>query len=73
VPDPSPRLTCPKAADYLAERHGVTVTAEFLRRLTLAGEIPSLRLSERKLLISTADLDTWVERGRTPAHSGTTS
>jgi hypothetical protein len=40
-----------------------------VRRLTLTGEIPSLQLSERKLLIATDDLDTWVEHGRTPAHS----
>jgi hypothetical protein len=73
VPDPSPYRTCPKAAHYLAERHGVSVTAEYLRRLTLTGEIPSLRLSERKLLIHVDALDAWVERGRTPAHSGATS
>ena len=46
APNPSPRLTCPKVANYLAARHGVT--AELVRRLTLTGEIPSLRLSERK-------------------------
>jgi excisionase family DNA binding protein len=73
VPDPSPRLTCPKAADYLAQRHGVSVTDDYVRRLTRTGELPSLRLSERKLLIATDDLDAWVERGRTPAHSGAAS
>ena len=66
APNPSPRLTCPKVANYLAARHGVTVTAEYVRQLTLTGEIPSQRLSERKLLIATDDLDTRVEHGRTP-------
>jgi hypothetical protein len=34
APNPSPRLTCPKVANYLAARHGVTVTAEYVRQLT---------------------------------------
>ena len=38
MPNPSPRLTCLKATDYLAARHGVTVTAEYVRRLNLTHE-----------------------------------
>jgi hypothetical protein len=34
APNPSPRLTGPKVANYLAARHGVTVTAEYVRQLT---------------------------------------
>jgi hypothetical protein len=40
VPDPSRYRTCPKAADYLAERHGISVADDYVRRLIRSGELP---------------------------------
>ena len=40
MPDPSRYRTCLKAADYLAERHGITVTDDYVRRLIRIGELP---------------------------------
>ena len=48
MPSPSPRLTCPKAADYLAAGMTSPSPPSTCGRLNLTGEIPSLRLSERK-------------------------
>lgn len=65
-----PRMRRTEASTYLAEKHGVTMSAKTLAKLACIGGGPAFRLDGRFPLYDASELDRWaIERLGDPISS----